>query len=155
MADLGLSTVAKFPFTMPNASESPGQESTSTQLPSSPPQPFPELESDLAFELARLSLTFAHEVDLHSCFNALTLPELADGVGDEDVPPGVMELQVFWVDAEGAREADEDMREATERALEWARMLSGESSTGESGKETVVKGDIEEETVSSTNNKKQ
>lgn len=140
-----------FPLSVANTSEQPTQESTPNQQPPSPPKPFPDFEPDLALELAQFSPTFPHEIDTNPCFNELTLLELADGTEEGSIPPGVLELHVSWVSSNGECEDDGDdrMREATGRALEWARIDFGETKDTETEKETMEAETTDEEDHSS------
>lgn len=127
------------PFSLWNIEypDPPTQESASSATSSSPLQPFPDFETELFPEPGQLDPTVPHEVDLR-WLNPLPLTGLVDGVREEFTPPGLSELKVAWVDAAEGGESDDGMKEATERALKWARMRFGENANdGPEGRPVV------------------
>lgn len=92
-------------------------------------EPFPDLDDDLDFDLAQLSPTFSHEVDTGRTRGAsLFLGPAADDEEGEGL--SVTVVSQIWVPAEeeakGGNGEDEGVMEATERGLEWARMMFGD-----------------------------
>lgn len=95
---------------------------------SSPPEPFPELNEDLNSELAELSPAFAHEVISNTALDILTLPGPAeDPDGHEDTRNKALAGGICTHDDD---QESEGMREATQRQLQWVRMMFGKNASG-------------------------
>lgn len=86
---------------------------------SSPPEPFPELDDDLDSELADLSPAFAHEINTQTPLGLLALPEPATSA-ERHTKAGLIPQA-----EEGNLFSSEYMREASQRGLEWARLMFG------------------------------
>ena len=95
---------------------------------SSPPEPFPELDDDLDSELADLSPCFVHEINSQAALDFLPLPEPAkDAVTNSRA--------VSQADVGEAFHDSGEMKEATRRGLEWARMMFGKDVENDGAKE--------------------
>jgi len=91
---------------------------------SSPAEPFPELDLDIGAE-PNPSPTFAHEVDVAISPAALFLPGPAiQRAWKPEIGPVIL-ARVTWADEQDSEEERGDMREATARALEWAKKMFG------------------------------
>ena len=85
----------------------------------SPPELFPELDDDLESELADLSPCFAHEINSQATLDFLPLPEPAkDAV--------TKARTISQADVGEAFHDSGEMKEATQRGLEWARIIFGQ-----------------------------
>lgn len=106
------------------ATETESPSVTSREAIPSPTEAFPEFDLDIGAEL-NPSPTFAHEADIHPSPMALSLPAPAVDRSRKHESGPVIPARVVWI----ARQEDEeelgDMREATARALEWARKMFG------------------------------
>lgn len=91
---------------------------------SSPKEAFPDFDFDIGAEL-NPSPTFAHETEMHTSPTALSLPAPAVDRSQEPETGPVISARVVWTT--GPEDEDElgDMREATARALEWAKKMFG------------------------------
>jgi hypothetical protein len=97
---------------------------TSRSEISSPIEPFPELDLEVGAE-PNPSPTFAHEADICISPTALSLPAPAlHRIREIDTGPVVI-ARVQWKEGEEDEEERGDMREATSRALEWAKKMFG------------------------------
>jgi len=93
----------------------------------SPVEPFPELDLDIGAE-PNPSPTFPHEADISLSPTALALPGPAiQRVRDLDTGPVIL-AHVTWAEGQESEEERGDMREATARALEWAKKMFGKDS---------------------------
>lgn len=94
---------------------------------SSPAEPFPELDLDIGAE-PNPSPIFAHETDMVISPTALSLPGPAiQRTRKPEIGPVVL-ARVTWAEEQESEEEHGDMREATARALEWAKKMFGKDS---------------------------
>lgn len=91
---------------------------------SSPSEPFPELDLEVGAE-PNPSPTFTHEADMRISPAALSLPGPALSRMREFETGPVVITRVKWEQEEESEEEHGDMKEATARALEWARKMFG------------------------------
>jgi hypothetical protein len=91
---------------------------------SSPAEPFPEFDFELEAE-PNPSPTFAHEAEVHTSPGDLSLPAPALNQTRELETGAVVSARVTWAEVRESEEERGDMREATARALEWARKMFG------------------------------
>jgi hypothetical protein len=98
---------------------------------SSPLEPFPDLDLDIEAELANLSPIFTHEAGMCAVPSTLSLPGPAIGRTRHRQAGPVVSGRVVWMQGGGGDEEEGgEMREATGRALEWARKMFGEEFGG-------------------------
>lgn len=91
---------------------------------SSPAEPFPELDSDIGAE-PNPSPTFAHEMDMAISPAALFLPGPAiQGARKPETGPLIL-ARVTWAEEQESEDEHGDVREATARALAWAKKMFG------------------------------
>lgn len=109
---------------------------------SSPPEPLPELNEDLDSELAELSPAFAHEVNSNTALGILTLPGPAENQGSHE-DSRTMALTGGSCAHDDDQES-EGMREATQRQLQWVRMMFGKNTSGGDAKEELCEEEIRE-----------
>lgn len=105
---------------------------------SSPVEPFPELDLEVGAE-PNPSPTFAHEADMRILPAALSLPGPAvQRLRELDTGPLIL-ARVSWPEEEENEKERGDMREATARALEFARKMFGKEAERrvEGGEESV------------------
>lgn len=103
---------------------------------SSPVEPFPELDLEVGAE-PNPSPTFSHESGMDILPGALSLPAPAlHRMREAETGPLVI-ARVKWEEGQESEEEQGDMKEATARALEWAKKMFGEDTEGrvEGGKE--------------------
>ncbi|GAB7332481.1 hypothetical protein MBLNU13_g04277t1 [Cladosporium sp. NU13] len=107
-----------------SATEKYSRPAASVSEISSPVEPFPELDLEVGAE-PNPSPTFSHEADMHILPAALSLPAPALCRMREAKAGPVVIARVKW--EEGQRSEDErgDMKEATARALLWAKKMFG------------------------------
>lgn len=104
---------------------------------SSPVEPFPELDLEVGAE-PNPSPTFAHEADMRISPTALSLPGPAfQRMRALETGPVVV-ARVKWEKGQESEEDHGDMKEATARALEWAKKMFGKDAERrvEGGKES-------------------
>jgi hypothetical protein len=91
---------------------------------SSPVEPFPELDLEVGAE-PNPSPTFAHEADICISPAALSLPAPAlHRMRESEIGPLVI-ARVKWEEGHESEEERGDMKEATARALDWAKKMFG------------------------------
>ncbi|KAM0709259.1 hypothetical protein Q7P35_003296 [Cladosporium inversicolor] len=91
---------------------------------SSPAEPFPELDLEVGAE-PNPSPTFAHEADMRILPAVLSLPGPAlQRMRALDTGPLIL-ARVTWAEEPESEEENGDMREATARALEFAKKMFG------------------------------
>ena len=123
---------------LPNMPTKPGTEGQPNPVAkhsdnSSPVEPFPELDLEIGAE-PNPSPTFAHEADVHILPAVLSLPAPAlRRIGERETGPLVY-ARVTWSEGQEREEERGDMREATARALEFARQMFGKDAERKSSK---------------------
>lgn len=129
---------------MPERHPSPAVGHSET---SSPAEPFPELDLDIGAE-PNPSPTFAHEMDMATSPAALSLPGPAtQRVRKPETGPVIL-ARVTWAEEQESEDEQGDMREATARALEWAKKMFGKDSERKvEGGEESKHDDAEEESL--------
>lgn len=113
---------------------------------SSPVQPFPELDVYLDHEadMSDSSPTFAHEADTRTAPAALLLPApVIERTQRAETGP-VVRARVAWAQCEASEEEEGEMKEATGKALEWARQMFGKEFGCDSKDSSVSEHDIAE-----------
>ena len=135
----------QLPSKMPAESsvESSPRQIKSHSEPSSPLEPFPELDLEIGAE-PNPSPTFAHEADMCASPAALSLPGPAYQRAREGDTGAVIRARVTWAERHESAEEGGDMKEATARALEWAKKMFGkDAERGEEDGEESRQGDAE------------
>ena len=122
-----------------SATEKHSRPAASVSEISSPVEPFPELDLEVGAE-PNPSPTFSHESDMSILPGALSLPAPAlHRMRDAETGP-LIQARVTWSEEQKSEEEQGDMREATARALEWAKKMFGKGAerrveSGEEGEE--------------------
>ena len=91
---------------------------------SPPVEPFPELDLEVGAE-PNPSPKFSHEADIHILPAALSLPGPAFHRMREAEAGPVVIARVKWEEGHESEDERGDMKEATARALEWAKKMLG------------------------------
>lgn len=114
---------------------------------SSPVEPFPELDLEVGAE-PNPDPTFPHEADISLASAALALPGPAiQMVRDLETGP-VITARVAWTEEQEGEEEHGDMREATARALKWAKKMFGRDAERRvEGGEELKHDDAEDESL--------
>jgi len=94
---------------------------------SSPAEPSPELDLDIGAE-PNPSPTFAHEIDMTLSPAALSLPGPAVQRARKPETGPLILARVTWAEEQESEDEHGDMREATARAMEWAKKMFGKDS---------------------------
>ena len=101
----------------------PDLTSSHSEIPS-PAEPFPELDLEVGAE-PNPSPTFAHEADMCISPTTLALPGPAIQKMRKPETGPLIQARVTWSEEQGSEEEHGEMREATARALEWAKKMFG------------------------------
>ena len=107
-----------------SATENHSRPTASVSEISSPVEPFPELDLEVGAE-PNPSPTFCHESDMNILPGALSLPAPAFHRMREAVTGPVVIARVKWEEGQESENEPGDMKEATARALEWAKKMFG------------------------------
>jgi hypothetical protein len=125
-------TPPKMP-TKPTTKKHPEPMASRSEI-SSPVEPFPELDLEVGAK-SNPSPTFAHEADMRISLTVLSLPGPAiRRVRELETGPVVI-ARVKWEEGQESEEERGDMKEATARALEWAKKMFGKDAERRAGGE--------------------